>query len=373
MGGRKTGNSRLMGILKSKIFLMVATAVLIGTTCLMIFAKPLSTALFKKMVTYRLSSLTVHFEDGLHAGLCGTGSPMADINRTGPCIAVVAGKHLYIVDVGDGSTRNITLMGFQTGKIEAVLLTHFHSDHIAGLGELMLQRWAGGSNKTPLDVIGPAGVETVVDGFNTAYSLDTGYRVAHHGSRAFPPSGAGGVARPFTLGSEEDASVVLMDKDGIKITAFKVDHRPVVPAVGYRFDYKGRSLVISGDTVYSESLLKHAKGADLLLHDALSPWMVEMIRDQAHVSPVPSLKRIASDIPSYHASPKDAAKIAQEAGVGHLIYYHVIPPLPSPILNRLFLGDATDHYKGPITMAADGMLFSLPAENKTVKQKNLLK
>jgi len=372
MSSRETGNSRLMGILKSKIFLMVAVAVFILTACLVIFARPLSTALLKNIVRHRLSSLTVHFEDGLHAGLCGTGSPMADIKRTGPCIAVVAGKHLYIVDVGDGSTRNITLMGFQTGKIEAVLLTHFHSDHIAGLGEVMLQRWAGGSNKTPLDVIGPAGVETVVEGFNTAYSLDAGYRVAHHGPETVPPSGAGGIARPFKLGPEEDASIVVVDKDGVKITAFKVDHRPVVPAVGYRFEYKGRSLVISGDTVYSESLLKHAKGADLLFHEALNPWMVEMIRDQADVSPVPSLKKIAGDIPSYHSSPEDAAKIADQAGVKHLVYYHIIPPLPSPILNNFFLGNARDYYQGPITMGTDGMLFSLPSGSKEITQKNIL-
>jgi len=372
MSRKEAGNSRLMRILKSKILQTAAVIVLLLTVCLVIFAKPLSKPLLKKIIRHRLASLTYHFEDGLHAGLCGTGSPMADINRAGPCIAVVAGKHLYIVDVGDGSTKNITLMGFQTGEIDAILLTHFHSDHIAGLGEVMLQRWAGGSNKIPLDVIGPAGVETVVEGFNAAYSLDAIYRVAHHGPETVPPAGAGGIARPFKLGPEEDASVVVLDKDGVKITAFKVDHRPVVPAVGYRFDYKGRSLVISGDTVYSKSLLKHSKGADLLFHEALSPWMVEMIRDQAHVSPIPSLKKIAADIPSYHASPEDAAKIANEAAVRHLIYYHVIPPLPSPILNSLFLGDATDYYKGPITMGSDGMLFSLPSNSREIKQKKIL-
>jgi ribonuclease Z len=372
MSSRETGNSRLMRILKSKIIRTAAVIVLVMAAFLVIFARPLSTPILKTIIKHRLAGLTYHFEDGLHAGLCGTGSPMADIKRTGPCIAVVAGKHLYIVDVGDGSTRNITLMGFQTGKLDAVLLTHFHSDHIAGLGEVMLQRWAGGSNKTPLDVIGPEGVETVVEGFNTAYSIDTGYRIAHHGPETVPPSGAGGIARPFKLGPEEDASVVVVDKDGVKITAFKVDHRPVVPAVGYRFDYKGRSLVISGDTVYSKSLLKHSQGTDLLFHDALSPRMVGMIRDQAHVSPVPSLKRIAADIPSYHASPEDAAKIATEAGARHLVYYHIIPPLPSPILNNFFLGDAKDYYQGPITMGVDGMLFSLPSNSREIKKKNIL-
>lgn len=372
MSSRETGNSRLTRILKSKITQTAAVIVLVMTACLVIFAKPLSNALLKKIVKHRLSSLTVHFEDGLHAGLCGTGSPMADIKRAGPCIAVVAGKHLYIVDIGDGATKNINLMGFQAGKIDAVLLTHFHSDHIAGLGEVMLQRWAGGSNKAPLDIIGPAGVETVVDGFNKAYSLDTGYRIAHHSREIMPPSGAGGIAKPFNLGPEEDASFVVVDKDGVKITAFKVDHHPVVPAVGYRFDYKERSLVISGDTVYSTSLRKHSKGADLLFHEALSPWMVKMIHEQANLYPFPSLQEVTSVIPSYHSSPEDAAKIAGEAGVGRLVLYHIIPPLPSPLLNSLFLGDAKKYYKGPITMGVDGMLFSLPSNNREIKQKKIL-
>jgi len=366
-------NSLWSRINKSKKLLIVACMLLIGAAFLMVFAKPLSTPILKKIIKHRLARLTYQFEDGLHAGLCGTGSPMADSKRAGPCIAVVAGKHLYVVDVGDGSTRNITLMGFQTGRIDAVLLTHFHSDHIAGLGEVMLQRWAGGSNKSPLDIIGPAGVETVVDGFNKAYSLDTGYRIAHHSREIMPPSGAGGIAKPFDLGPEEDASVVVVDKDGVRITAFKVDHRPVVPAVGYRFDYKGRSLVISGDTVYSKSLLKHAKGADLLFHEALNPWIVKLIHEQANLYPFPSLQEITSVIPSYHSSPEDASKIAAAAGVAHLALYHIIPPLPSPLLNRLFLGDASHYYKGPITMGKDGMLFSMFPGTEKIQQKNLLK
>ncbi|MBA4367083.1 MAG: MBL fold metallo-hydrolase [Desulfobacterium sp.] len=361
-----------MKILKPGPVRKIVLVVLVVTACLVVFSEPLTRILLKHVIQYRLAGLAYPFEDGLHAGLCGTGSPMADIKRAGPCIAVVAGKHTYIVDVGDGSTKNITLMGFQTGKIEAVLLTHFHSDHIAGLGEIMLQRWAGGSNHTPLDVIGPTGVETVVDGFNTAYSLDAKYRVAHHGSITVPPSGAGGMARPFQLGPEKNASVVVLEKEGVKITAFKVDHSPVEPAVGYRFDYKGRSLVISGDTVYSESLLKHSKEADLLFHEALSPWMVRMINDQAHISQVPSLKKITADIPGYHASPEDAAKIADQAGVHHLVYYHIIPPIPSQLLNNLFLGNAKEYYKGPITMGVDGMLFSLPPNSNEIQMKTRL-
>ena len=164
--------------------------------------------------------------DGLHAYLIGTGSPLPDINRAGPCIAVVAGDKIYVVDAGEAAARNIMLCGITIGKVNALFLTHFHSDHIAGLGEMMLQRWGAGSNNKPLPVYGPTGVEQVVAGFNMAYKLDDGYRVAHHDSITFPPSGAGGVAITFPLGDEPDASTVIVDSGGVKITAFKVDHFP---------------------------------------------------------------------------------------------------------------------------------------------------
>jgi ribonuclease Z len=338
-----------------------------------ITGKRIKNALERTRIHSSMAKRNVHFEDGLYAGLCGTGSPMPDINRAGSCVAVLAGKHFFIVDAGEGSTRNILLMNFPIGRADAILLTHFHSDHIADLGEMELQRWAGGANKTPIDVIGPAGVESVVHGFNLAYQLDAGYRVAHHGPEAMPPGGAGGIARPFELSAEPNASVVVFDQDDVKITAFKVDHRPVVPAVGYRFDYKNRSLAISGDTVYSGSLLEHAEGVDVLFHEALNTDMVRMMNDNAGLTGSPTLGKITHDIPGYHATPEDVAKIAAAAGARHLVYYHIIPPLPSRIMKNLFLGDAKKYYKGPITMGEDGMVTFLPANSHRIEIKNILK
>jgi ribonuclease Z len=338
-----------------------------------IFYKPVMNAVVLEYVRSAMSRNDVKFEDGLYAGLCGSGSPLPDNNRAGPCIAVMAGNHFFIVDAGEGSAKNITLMKLPIGKIDAILLTHFHSDHIADLGEMELQRWAGGSNQTPVKVIGPSGVEQVVKGFNLAYQLDDGYRVTHHGPETMPPTGAGGIAQPFELSAEINASMVVYDQDGVKITAFKVDHRPVVPAVGYRIDYKGRSVVISGDTVYSASLLEYAKGADVLFHEALNPALVQMMNDTVALSGSPSLGKITHDIPSYHSTPEDAAKIAATAGVGQLIYYHIIPPLPSTMLYDVFLGDAKSFYSGPITIGEDGMWVFLPANATKIEISNLLK
>jgi len=338
----------------------------------LILSNTLSALFVKQVVRQKMVRLDLQHEDGLHAVLCGTGTPLPDRERVGPCVAVMAGSHLYIVDAGEGCSRNMMLTGLPVGKIDAIFLTHFHSDHIAGLGNILMQRWVNASNATPLDVFGPEGVETVVAGFNLAYKLDSGYRTAHHGAGIFPPSGAGGIARTFQTGPQEDASAVLTDKDGLKITAFNVDHRPVTPAVGYRFDYKGRSLVISGDTVYSPSLIQHARNADLLLHEAMQAAIVKMIEDEYRASSNMAFAKIMSDVRQYHTSVEDAARIANQAHIRHLTLYHILPALPSSfLLHHFFPGDAKKYYTGPITIGVDGMLISLPANSEEIKVKKL--
>jgi ribonuclease Z len=284
---------------------------------------------------------------------------------------VIAGKKLFIVDSGLGSTRQMELMRLPLGDIKAVLLTHYHSDHIGGLGELLLKSWAGGARKEPLHVFGPKGVEEVVRGFNLAYSIDSEQRVAHHGPATVPPTGAGGTAKPFDFpdGKEE---VVIIDDDGVKVTAFLVDHRPVEPAVGYRFDYKGRSLVISGDTLPCDSLRRQAEGVDLLMHEALQPKMVQTLGNAVRMSDRAGAAKITEDIPYYHTFPEEAARIARDAGAKHLVFYHIIPPLPVAALNAAFLGDAERYYDGPITVGVDGMLFSMPSGNGKILKKWLL-
>jgi len=353
--------------------IIVAVVVVVAALSAVIFSKPILTALATSTVKQRLINQSAKWDDGLYAGLAGSGGPFPDIKRAGSCVVVLAGGRLYIVDAGQGAARNVALMGFQMGKVDGVLLTHFHSDHIADLGEVMMQRWVGGSSASPLDVIGPEGVEGVVEGFNLAYKLDDAYRVAHHGAATVPPSGAGGTARPFSLTPGDDASVVVIDDGGLKVTAFKVNHAPVSPAVGYRFDYKGRSLVISGDTLPCASLEKQAQGADILFQSALQPAMVKVIHDQAGSSTIPSLVKITEDIPGYHSSPEDAAKTAAAAGVKQLVLYHITPPIPHPLLNNMYLGNAGKYYSGPITIGEDGMLFSLPAGSDKISVSQLLR
>ena len=337
------------------------------------FQRDLGLTLVKRFIDQGMSNrLVASLPDGLHVGLCGSGSPMPDATRSGPCVLVIAGRHVFVVDVGEGGPRTLALMGIQPGQVEGILITHFHSDHIGGLGELLLQRWATGSHVDQTPVYGPQGVELVVDGFNLAYSLDKGYRVAHHGAATVPPSGSGGVARPFTIAPDSDASQIVLQQDGLTITAFPVDHTPIFPAVGYRFDYGHRSIVISGDTAASQVLAKAATGADVLFHEGLQTTMVAEMQKAAERNGRASMAKITHDIPSYHTTPEDAARLATQAGVKQLVFYHTIPPLPVSYLNAVFLGDARKLYSGPITVSTDGLLVTLTSGTTSITERSLL-
>ncbi|WP_421934422.1 ribonuclease Z [Phenylobacterium sp.] len=309
--------------------------------------------------------------DGLHVGLCGSGSPMPDPTRAGPCTVVLAGKKLFVVDSGAGSTKNLSLMNLPPARVDGVFITHFHSDHIDGLGELMLQRWASGANTSPLPIYGPTGVDQVVAGFQSAYTLDSGYRIAHHGPKVIPPSGFGGAPHPFVVGADRP-NVTLIDEPDLKVIAFPVHHNPVDPAVGYLFIYKGRRAVISGDTTASPRLEAAAKGADLLVHEGLAPNLVALQRKAALANHRGNLAAIFNDILTYHTTPEQAAGIAQRAGVKSLLFTHIIPPLPMRALEAPFLGKSREIFKGEIRVGHDGDLVSLPAGTTEIRYSNRL-
>jgi ribonuclease Z len=331
---------------------------------------------FRTTLTLRLMSrmLAANFEsdlleelpDGLHVALCGAGSPLPDPRRSGPCTAVVAGRQLFIVDSGAGSSRVLSRMRIPQGKIAAIFLTHFHSDHIDGLGELLMQRWANGGHATPVPLYGPSGVEEVARGFDIAYRLDDGYRVAHHGEAILPASGAGAVAHSFAEPPDGEGEV-LLERDGAKVTAFRVNHAPVDPAVGYRFDYAGRSVVLSGDTVRSANLEAFAQGVDLLVHEALAPDLVERITEAAEGAGKERIAKITRDILGYHTTPVEAARSARAAGVRHLLYSHIVPPLLLPPMVELFVEGVDEVYSGPVTVGRDGTLVQMPAGSDAIE------
>jgi ribonuclease Z len=293
--------------------------------------------------------------DGLSAFFCGTGSPLPSKIRAQNCTLIFAGGKAFLVDAGTGSWENVQAAGIPAERLAAVFLTHFHSDHIGDLGEANLGGWVAG-RPAPLAVYGPEGVEQVVDGENEAFALDNIYRTAHHGKAIAEPRTAGLAATVFESGS---ASVVF-EADGLKVTAFPVKHDPVAPAVGYRFDYNGRSIVVSGDTAYSDSLIENARGADILIHEAQANHMVEKMQAAAVKAGNARLAKILGDIPSYHTSPEDAARAANEAGVGRLILTHLTPAPDNEVARRIFMRGVSK-IRGDVIVADDAMGVMLAA------------
>jgi ribonuclease Z len=341
------------------ICLAVGAALVAGG--LYVMRGQIAIAFFRQAVARGMALDTVDtVPDGLSAAFCGTGSPLPDRQRAGPCLAIIAGHRLFVFDAGDGSAETLSLMGLSPAHVEAVFLTHFHSDHIDGLGNLALQHWGQGAATTPLPLYGGEGVERVAAGFNEAYALDSTYRIAHHGPTVVPPGGFGLAPHCFSIADGQDSAVVL-DNGGVRITAFRVDHGPVHPAFGYRIDYKSRSIVVSGDTAPSPVLQRQAQNADLLVHEGLSPQLTGIMEQTARAQHRENLAKIFHDIVNYHTSPDAAAAIAQAAHVHALTFTHIIPQMPIDALELPFLGNAAQHFRGPIYVSHDGDIITLPA------------
>jgi ribonuclease Z len=341
---------------------IVFVGFLVGTAFMRL--EPFQNFLMERVATTTIAKNQdeLYTDDALRAVVCGSSSPMPDPRRAGPCIAVFAGGRFYVVDVGPGAWRNMALWRVGGHRIGAVLLTHFHSDHIAELGEFNMQTWAAG-REAPLRVFGPSGVERVVGGFSEAYAPDISYRTAHHGEEAMDPEVGRLKAMPFDLAG---GARVVLEENGLVVRAFTVDHPPIVPSVGYRFEYGGRTIVISGDTVRTQSLLDQARGVDVLFHEAQANFAVDVARRAAAAGGHPQYAKLLGDIPDYHTSPVEAAEIANEVGASLLVLYHLTPPPPNFIAERIFMRGVPRVRSKGVVLARDGLVVELPRGSKDV-------
>ena len=304
-------------------------------------------------------------EDALSAAVCGSRSPIPSPGRAETCVMVRAGENIYIVDIGDGSASNLRSWGIPFNKIKSVLLTHLHSDHISDLADLQLATWINENRETKLDVYGPDGVNLITEGFETAYELDYFFRNTHHGEQIAPLDVAG--LSPHIVDLDQPK---IIDEDGLVVTAFKVVHDPVEPALGYRFDYKGRSLVISGDTSYSENLIEKSRDADVLIHEAQANHMINIIRDFNLQRGADLNAKLMEDIPTYHTTPVEAAEIANLANVKHLIFYHLTPAPRNYVTEIMFLR-GIDEVREEWTLSNDGTMVVLPVGNDKIIISNI--
>jgi len=312
----------------------------------------------KKQMNENQAGADMLTDGNMHVVLVGTGGPFPNSERVSVSTVVIAGGEFVLVDTGPGTVRKALLQRLPMGELSAVFLTHFHSDHIADLGEANMYSWVQGNRKDRLEVFGPPGVNKVVEGYALAYEQDSAYRTAHHGEDVAPAEGSRPIAKTVTI-QDPDKAALFFDRNGLKAWAFIVDHFPAKPAVGYRFEYKGNVVVISGDTKQTKTLASHADKADLFICEALDAKTIQLAAKVASEVNQSSMSRIFSDITDYHLTPVQAAETAQKAEVKKLVFYHVVPPPTNFILKRRYLKGVTDVYDGDVEVGEDGMTFEL--------------
>lgn len=329
------------------------------TASFVAFALVSCEGLMEKTIERQLDRQKVNLlqDDKLHVVLVGTGGPINNTRRVTTSTAVIAGGEFVLIDVGPGTLRNADLQDLPLSALTCVFITHFHSDHIGDLGEVNFQSWAAGRQKK-LEIYGPGGVEKVVQGFTQAYEPDIQYRIAHHGESVMPPEASRPVAKTIYVRAPDAAELVL-DRNGLKAYAFVADHFPAEPAVGYRFEYKGNTVVITGDTKKTHTLAKHARNADILVSEALSFKMTAMVQKVLSENRRTRLAKIMEDIQEYHMSPVQAAEVARDVGVKKLVFNHIAPPVTNFFAKRMFMEGVHEVHGGEIVLGEDGMSFAL--------------
>lgn len=271
--------------------------------------------------------------------LLGTGGgPRPRKESSGSAQVIVAGGAAYVIDCGDGVARQLAFAGVPLPSLRHIFVTHHHSDHNADYGNLIWLAWTAGL-KTRVDAWGPPPLEEMTRLFFAMNAYDITTRIADEGR---PP------LVPLVHAHEVSAGGLVMQDENVKVTAALVRHPPVVPALGYRFDAADRSIVISGDTAPSDELMTLARGADVLVHEALHPAGVERLL--ARVPNAPHLKR---HLVSHHTSAEDAGRIAQAAGVKTLVLSHLVPPDDPGITDQMWIDQARRHFHGPVIVGKD--------------------
>jgi ribonuclease Z len=263
--------------------------------------------------------------------LLGTGSPIPDAQRAGPATLVRAGGLTLLVDAGRGVLMRLAAAGSGANQLDAVLVTHLHSDHITDLTDVITTSWVMSFAPTPLRVIGPPGITEVVDALLASLRSDIAYRTAHHADLSWKP----------IVEVTELLDGMVFDQSGVRVFVAPTDHRPVEPSIAFRVEHDGLAAVVAGDTVPCASLDLLCRGADALVHTVIRRDLLEPI-------PIPRIQ----DVLDYHSSVEDAAGTATRAGVATLVLTHYVPALV-PGTEDDWTSRAAAHFAGRIELGDD--------------------
>lgn len=263
--------------------------------------------------------------------LLGTGNPVPDRDRAGAATLVRAGGRTMLVDAGRGVCMRLAAAGVLPLMLDAVWLTHLHSDHICDLNDVVTTQWVMSPVPKPLPIFGPPRTTEVMAGLTAMLRPDVEYRLAHHPDLSWEPQ----------LEVAEVTPGVVFDEGGLRIIAARTDHRPVEPTLGFRFELEGRAVVLAGDTIPCAGLDELCQGADIYVQTVLRDDLVRMVPMQRFVDTI-----------DYHSTVVQAAQTATRCGVGTLVLTHQIPT-PGPGTADEWTAIARAEFAGEIVFGED--------------------
>lgn len=264
------------------------------------------------------------------------GGPRPTPERAAPAQALVVGSHIYVVDCGNGVARQLLLAGLELCDLDAVFVTHHHIDHTADLGTLPLLAWTAGRTGE-MRLVGPPPTSRIFDSFLDMVDVELAARTATTGRQPFPEL--------VSVADVETVGVVYAD-ERVRVTAATVDHPPLQPALAYRFDSATRSVVVSGDTRYSENLVELAQDADVLVHESLHERGIEALEQRTNA---PSIR---AHMLSSHTTAEEAGLAAHKANVGTLVLSHLVPA-DDTVTEVQWIQATRKHFAGETLVARD--------------------
>lgn len=283
----------------------------------------------------------------------GTAAPIPS-NRAQSCTAIFVNGKFFVFDIGDGAVSQMENMNLPVQDVSAVFLTHLHADHFIDFPYLLNRSWQMGRDAL-LPVYGPIGTTDISKATDDLLKIEQQYRVDHHGGEVMNLDVAG--SSPSEIQMEKNGSTIVYNEGGVLITAFDVGHEPVSPDFGYVISYKDKKVVLSGDTNKNQNVIKHAAGADLLVHEAMLFELIDQLRDITSEMGLERNSKILDDITDYHTSNTQAAEVAAEANVKHLVMNHLAPVPDRKVISRLYTQGLSKIFDGEISLANDGDKF----------------